>query len=362
MKNVAVEAGVSVMTVSLALRNHPRISPATQQRIQAVAKRLGYRSNPMVASLMTHIRSSRPVPYQANLGFLVDDFQTWKSRPFFQAAHKGIIDRAEDLGFLVDTFFLDEKSLHRGRLERVLESRNIQGVILAPLMKAGNLDQMNWSQWSAAALGNSLLSPRIHRVTHHQFHGMMLILENLIRKGYRRIGLALEKQVDDKVDRNWTSCLTGYQLRIPAKDRVPVYLSNLDPKPLSAWLKKHRPDVVIGHEGLYFWLNQLGIRIPEELSYANVSLPSELRANFSGLDQNWKLVGAAAVDSVVAQIYRNERGVPENPKTIMLEGTWVDGETAPGIRQAIQKERSNFRKFPKLPRAAPGRSEPKPHS
>jgi hypothetical protein len=32
----------------------------------------------------------------------------------------------------------------------------------------------------------------------------------------------------------------------------------------------------------------------------------------------------------VAQIYRNERGIPESPKTIMLEGFWVEGTTAPG--------------------------------
>jgi len=340
MKTVAEEAGVSVMTVSLALRNHPRISRDTQERIQAVARRLGYRSNPMVASLMTHIRSTRPVPYQANLAFVAPNSQPWKSHSFSNLAYKGIVSRAEDLGFLVDVFPLDEHESRRGRLEKILESRNIQGVILAPLQFSGNLDHIDWSQWSAAALGNSLVSPRIHRVTHHQFHGMALILENLVRLGYRRIGLALEKQVDDKTDRCWSSCVAGYQVRIPVKDRIPIYLAPLEPAPLSVWLKKHKPDVVVGHEGLYFCLQQLGVRVPEELSYANVSVPSELHPNFSGLDQKWQLVGAAAVDSVVAQIYRNERGIPEHPKTIMLEGIWVDGATAPGPSQSTAKANS----------------------
>jgi hypothetical protein len=44
------------------------------------------------------------------------------------------------------------------------------------------------------------------------------------------------------------------------------------------------------------------------------------------------MVGAAAVDTVVAQIHRNERGVPVFPKTVMIEGSWMDGETAPDIR------------------------------
>src|SRR4051812_9774003 len=98
MKTIAAEVGVSVMTVSLALRNHPRISRATRQRVQTVATRLGYRSNPMVASLMTQIRSSRPISYQANLGFMAENLQVLKSHPLYQSAYEGIIKRAEELG------------------------------------------------------------------------------------------------------------------------------------------------------------------------------------------------------------------------------------------------------------------------
>jgi hypothetical protein len=40
------------------------------------------------------------------------------------------------------------------RLAKVLRSRNIQGVILAPLPEAASLDQLDWSQWSTVTLGN----------------------------------------------------------------------------------------------------------------------------------------------------------------------------------------------------------------
>lgn len=331
MKTIAAEAGVSVMTVSLALRNHPRISRDTRMRVQEVARRLGYRSNPMVASLMTHIRSSRPVSYQANLGFVADNLQSVMSHHVFREAYEGLIKRAEELGFLVDMFSLDDHGSRRGRLEKVLESRNIQGIILAPLRKAGSLEGLDCSQWSAVALGNSVLSPRFHRVTHHQFHGMQLLLETLTRKGYRRIGLALDEETDEKVDRNWTSCMAGYHLRLPAKQRVPVFLSELRPTAISAWLKKHRPDVVVGHDGLHVNLRRLGLRVPQDISFACLSVLPGDKNSYAGVNQNWRMVGAAAVESVVAQIYRNERGIPENPKTIMLEGFWTDGATAPGL-------------------------------
>lgn len=345
MKTIAEETGVSIMTVSLALRNNTRISVATRRRIHEAATRLGYRTNPMVASLMTQIRSSRPIVYQANLGVLVDNLQVWEKRGIFRTARQGILERAQNLGFLVDVFPIEKKSELK-RIESVLDARNIQGVILAPLRKAGALPHLHCAKWSAVALGNSILSPRFHRVTHHQFHGINLVLQNLARLGYRRIGLAIEEDVDEKVDRCWTSCFTGYQLRIPPKDRVPVLLSPLKPAAISAWLRKHRPQVVLGHDGLYSCLRQLGLRVPQDVAFAWLSVPSEGGSFPSGLNQNWKLVGAAAVDSVVAQLYRNERGIPETPKTIMLEGTWVAGQSAPGVKHRVSRVSKSLRSPP----------------
>jgi hypothetical protein len=51
---------------------------------------------------------------------------------------------------------------------------------------------------------------------------------------------------------------------------------------------------------------------------------------FAGIDQKSDLVGAAAVDLVVDQLHRNERGVPALQKLVLIEGVWVEGATAVG--------------------------------
>jgi DNA-binding LacI/PurR family transcriptional regulator len=155
-------------------------------------------------------------------------------------------------------------------------------------------------------------------------------LRKLEEKGYRRIGLAVDELVDDKVDRTFTSCMAGYQMRLPARRRVPTYLQKLDSKPLGAWLHNHKPDAVIGHDGLLYCLHELGVCIPRDVAVAHLAVPSALDPTISGLNQNWELAGAAAVDTVVAQIYRNERGIPSNPQTVMLEGFWQEGVSTPG--------------------------------
>jgi hypothetical protein len=47
------------------------------------------------------------------------------------------------------------------------------------------------------------------------------------------------------------------------------------------------------------------------------------------VDQKPARIGAAAVDLLVAMFYTGERGLPENPLQVHVEGTWMDGPTLP---------------------------------
>lgn len=47
--------------------------------------------------------------------------------------------------------------------------------------------------------------------------------------------------------------------------------------------------------------------------------------------QNSKWVGAARIDLIDAQLRRNERGVPQFPKTLLIQGHWVPGPTVRSI-------------------------------
>lgn len=58
-RDIADRAGVSLMTVSLALRNSPRISAATRTRIQRIASEIGYTADPQIADMMNYLRKRR---------------------------------------------------------------------------------------------------------------------------------------------------------------------------------------------------------------------------------------------------------------------------------------------------------------
>ena len=53
MRDIAKDLGVSVITVSKVLRNHPEVGPDTRERVLARVKELDYRPNLAARSLVT---------------------------------------------------------------------------------------------------------------------------------------------------------------------------------------------------------------------------------------------------------------------------------------------------------------------
>jgi LacI family transcriptional regulator len=78
LKDIAAELGVSVVTVSRALRNRPDIAEETKAKILERVKRLNYRPNLTARSLVTG-RSSL-------VGLVVPDL----IHPFFAEIAKGL--------------------------------------------------------------------------------------------------------------------------------------------------------------------------------------------------------------------------------------------------------------------------------
>ena len=92
---VARAAGVSLTAASMALRNHPRIGAETRRRVQAMARKLGYKPDPHLSRLMLYLRTSKTVKYQETIGFLSDNAHLDEWRGYSQADYYlGALDRA----------------------------------------------------------------------------------------------------------------------------------------------------------------------------------------------------------------------------------------------------------------------------
>src|SRR5882757_5503577 len=100
LREIVKAAGVSVMSVSLALRDHGRISKAVRARIKRHAEKLGYRPDPALSALMAYRHERQTVRDYSTLAF-VTNFPTaagWKDEVFTRRYYEGALSRSAKLG------------------------------------------------------------------------------------------------------------------------------------------------------------------------------------------------------------------------------------------------------------------------
>ena len=330
IKDIAAKAGVSVATVSLALRGSTKIRPVTAARVRQVAEELHYTPNPLVSALMARIRESTPSREQVAIGaiYIGEDERRENNSLFLAAIFAGAQERAESLGFRLAMFRSLEKGLNEKRLRDILVNRGIHGLIILPSSDFGMKLDLDWSRFAAVAIGYSLADPPLNRVCPDQFQELSEAFTQLRRRGYRRIGLYLDIDTDLRVRHKWAALLEWENSRIAARDRVPLGLvPEISRDSFLGWFRRARPEVILSpRQTVVDWLAEEGLELPRDVGFGHLNW-TERVAPCSGIDQRSHLLGAAAVEAVVAQLHRNERGLPAVARTVSIEGAWVDGPT-----------------------------------
>ncbi|MET0263348.1 MAG: LacI family DNA-binding transcriptional regulator [Rariglobus sp.] len=327
MRQIAAAAGVSVATVSMALRNSERITPETREKVRAVAAQLNYQPDPLIAALAGRRRER--TPSSLDIIAYVTAYPTkegWRQNRFSPAAYEGACTRASQRGYRVEHFWLRESQMTTRRLANILQARGILGVCLAPFPEAVPQFSFPWDNFCAAAIGYSMMRPALHRAAPHQFQGMQLALSTLRQRGYKHIGVALGKRVSKIVAKNWIAAVLLFQYNYGRGAATCLVYEESDRLELTTWLKQSKPDAMIVSDiALLDWFTEMGIRIPEDMGV----VPLERYPGFAGLDQKPGMVGAAAIDLIIGMIQRNETGLPADPKVVMVEGSWTEG---PSVR------------------------------
>lgn len=329
MKTVAEKAGVSLMTVSRALRNTGRVSQATRAEIQRIAKELGYRPNPLVTALMTDLRRGRPDQAAVQKIAFVTSHETpdcWREDFTPSDLFTGAYERADLLGFELMPFWTREPEMSGRRLSNVLCSRGITGVIIAPYpVPATESVDLGWERLAAVALGYSMREPKVHRVANHSLHAMRTAIGELVERGYQRIGLAISADDNERVDDNWFTGFVSYQSRIPKQDRVPIFMPpKVEPRAFEKWRMKYRPEVILGDDYGLRCLRDVQVNMPGDVGFVSLSYHPSL-GDVAGIVPDHHEVGAAAVEALIEQLYHNEKGIPKTARSVLVEGRWREG-------------------------------------
>jgi len=362
LSDIARAADVHVTTVSLALRNNPRIPEVTRNRIQILAKELGYQRDPFLQALVAYRYSSRPRANPPTLAYITN----WSTRfgwrqvtahpEFYESARK----KALEYGFKLEHFWLREPGLTHDRLSEILHHRGITSLILASHSREGD-DRLkfNWPRFHAVKIDYLPRDPEIHCVANDQFSVIRLAVQRVRKLGYRRIGFVMHRGWNHGVNRLWTAGFLCEQDSIPSKDKVPPLLFPqrepadewmsetklpvaISPTLFKQWYKTHRPEVIISKQSfISSAAAKLGLKIPRDVAFADIFLEDQDHGEIAGVRQNHETVGSLAVEILASQLHRNRPGIPEVPTTTQVEGTWFDGKSCPAVLHKNESEASS---------------------
>jgi LacI family transcriptional regulator len=297
--DVARAAGVSTATAARALGGYGSVSDVALRRVTEAAQRLGYQRNELAATMVTG-RSN-------TVAFVVADIEN----PFFAAAARGVSDVARASGYEVLLVNTDEDVEVERSAVRVLVSKRVDGVIVAP---ASPVDVTHLAATQRSGCPVVLLDRQVQGldadvVAVDNVAAARDVVERLIAAGHRRIAMVTGGASSaDQENLETPSGSTG-------RDRVDGYLGALADAGVAqpaAYLRSGAHTRLLA-EGLTRGLLQLAqpptavfasnsvvaIGVLKALREARVEIPRRISVvTFD--DADWTEVVAPAI-SVVAQ-------------------------------------------------------------
>lgn len=316
LAQIAKKVGLSISAVSYALRDHPRIAPATRRRVADVARALGYRPHPAVVALMTHVRRAQSPGNRLYFAFIWVEATRRQSEidPLCRLVYRGARARAELLGIDLIPFWLRDRGMTPRRLQQILVARGIIGVVFSPCVSATAVDQeWDWDAFSMAVIGNAPWRVALHRAGHHHFAGMTEMVQRVAEYPGTCVAL-LDRAVNERSGRAWEAAFLAFS-RPQRSARARLWVgSPAETARRREFLRRWQPAVVIASNP-DFQVNLGNSR----WFMLNCEIAG---SNASGIDQDWSAIAAHAVDLVFGQINRNERGVPREPKIVHFNGRW----------------------------------------
>lgn len=177
IKDVAKALGISISTVSRAMRDFPDVNPDTKQAVLEMAKQLDYQPNQVALSLVTR--------HTHSIGVIVPNLDY-----FFATAVRGIDEIALEAGYTVLTCQSNESyGREITNTQRLLNSQ-VDGLIVSLSSATSNVDHMRrLMQRGVPLVLFDRVAPDLDatKVVLDNYDGAMQAVTHLFEQGCRRI-------------------------------------------------------------------------------------------------------------------------------------------------------------------------------
>ncbi|WP_268225715.1 LacI family DNA-binding transcriptional regulator [Sinomicrobium oceani] len=336
LKDIASILGVSVTTVSKALKDYPDISDDTKHAVKLLAEKLNYKPNIHAVTL----RSNQ----SKTIGVILPKID----HQFFAETITGIISEANVHGYQVIVLFSDESmSTEEKQVDLLLEKR-VDGILMSLANETNRYEHLH------KVVRNQVPLVLFDKITRQVNCSKVIIddekaafkaVEHLIKTGCRKIALFGGPQFPS----NYNSRQKGYTKALEKHGITPdeslIYicedLSIAEGMDNAKALLKTHPDTdgifcITDHIalGAVSYLNDAQISIPEQISimgFSNWLITPYIKPHLSTVDQPSVQIGKESASLLIDEIDRKNKKLPVEFYEIKLQTHLVLRETTKAV-------------------------------
>ena len=324
LKQIAENLGISITTVSKALKNYTDVSKSTKERVKEEAKRLNYKPNVFAVNLRT--KESKTV------GLIIPEVV----HHFFSSVVNGIIEQAEKKGYLVIILQSNESyKLEKKQIDLLIRKR-VDGVMISLANKSVDIAHLKELQSHNIPL---VMFDKISKMVNcskiiiNDREAAYNATKHLIDSGCKRIAHfrgALQPQ--NSIDR-----FLGYKKAL--EDHGLTYDSSLvylcenvdyeDGRNAALQLLKDKKEVDgifaitdMAAVGAIAVFNENGIKVPEDISimgFSNWFLSQAITPSLSTVNQPGFEMGKKTFKLLFKEMKAKKKATPFEPKTVVLD-------------------------------------------
>lgn len=349
LADIARRAGVSIFTVSCALRGQGRVAAETLARIREIAAEMGYQ--PSAAARALAEGRQRSHGEVRNLAIAAVRFGHNWNNPLAEIETRRMVAAAKTIGYELDVVYFEDFE-SSAQMSRVLWARGVVGLILLTSSAPNNwqmeyLEGLALEKFAVVKISRGFDDLKCHCVRSSVFSQTKVALEHIVAAGYRRIGvLMLDRSASVEDDFARVGAVNAFQyLRAATIESIELLRTegplNKLPPSVVAWLEELKPEVILGFPLVWrVWMELAGYRIPSDFAF--VGLPvvaaseSQTGIATSGpLDDFMGQTFPASLEMLHEEIANGRRGLPSRPYEHVLPVIWQEGVTMPNklIRQ-----------------------------
>ncbi len=310
IRDVAAAAGVSTATVSKFVNGAQRFSPQVEATITEVIAKLGYRSNPLAASMITGRTKS--------IGLSVLDV----GNPHFTSIVKGANRVALAAGYtllLVDT----EENPERERPLLEALSRRVDGMLVFSRMLEAEMDWMTELGKPLVFFGR-LTRLEIPWVISDDHRGADMLARHLVTQGHKRIAYLSfpRSRRDEERLASIRACLAAHGLELTVHQGDAPTAAEGERVCSLIMMGAEHPDALICYNdlmalGFMKAAQALGFKLPQDISVSGfdaIQYGAYTSPPLTTVDFQSERMGAAAMEKLIATIDGKSP-----PRTTMIE-------------------------------------------